>query len=427
MFAFRHKKSQSALARQSLNDASSAPATDQSGNRIALTAVTFATGLAFAGWTVLGPLGPGLQQNLRIDDARLGLLMALPVLIGSVLRLPVGLLADRFGGRRTLVALLGVTPLPLVLMGMNHDSYSALLVSAVLLGIAGSSFAAGVRFVEARFPQRRHGFALGVYGVAVAGTVATALVMPRLAQRYGLTTAFYVLAGAAVASWAIFVGFTRSAPGARARAQTARSLPPMARAPELFSPALFYAVAFGGFIACFAYLPKLLVTTVGMSPTTGATWAAGFAALSVGARVAAGSLSDRLGPSPVLKTSFAMVVVASLGIAAGYRHDATLLFSFGVLGLSFGAAAGATMKLLAQRFDAELGGAAGVVGAAGGFGGFVPPLLLATMVSSDGGYGLPFLGLGVMACVCLVIAWRDGPQREFANEVSRMRLAEKFP
>ncbi len=386
-------------------------------DRVALGVVTFATGLAFAGWTLLGPLGPGLQRQLRIDDTRLGLLMALPVLVGSVLRLPVGVLADRFGGRRTLAALLAITPVPLVLMGLFQGSYMVLAAAAMLLGVAGSSFAAGVRFVETHFSKQRQGFALGIYGIAVGGTVATALVAPRLAHRFGLTMPFFVLAAAAALACVIFLVLTSESPAKRSDGSSSTSLPHLVKSSKMLRASLFYAVTFGGFIACFAYLPKLLVSELGITPTIGATWAAGFAALSVAARVVGGTLSDRIGPRPVLRLSFVAIAVAACGLAAGYRQGPALMIAFSALALAFGMAAGATMKLLAQQFDAELGRAAGVIGTAGGLGGFIPPLLLATMANSASGYTLPFLGLSAMAGVCLVIAWRLEPRATIVRGV----------
>lgn len=384
---------------------------------VALGVVTFATGLAFAGWTLLGPLGPGLQHQLRIDDTRLGLLIALPVLVGSALRLPVGVLADHFGGRRTLAALLAITPLPLVMMGLFRHSYLALVAAAMLLGVAGSSFAAGVRFVETHFPKHRQGFALGIYGLAVGGTVATALAAPRIAHRFGLTTTFFVLAAAAVLACVIFLLLTSETPVKHSAAPDSASLPSLVKSPKLLPASLFYAVTFGGFIACFAYLPKLLVSELDFAPTIGATWAAGFAALSVGARVAGGSFSDHIGPLPLLRLSFVAIVFAACGLAVGYHHGLVLLIAFSALALAFGTAAGATMKLLAQQFNAELGRAAGVVGAAGGLGGFIPPLLLATMAHSASGYMLPFLGLSLMAGVCLVIALRLEPRASIIHGI----------
>lgn len=400
-------------APRSRGRAVSRPPASKRGNRVALAAVTFATGLAFAGWTLLGPLGPGLQQDLNLNDTSLGLLMATPVLVGSLLRLPVGALADRFGGRRVLAALLAVTPLPLVLMGAFHHSFTVLIASAMLLGVAGSSFAAGVRFVETRFPAHEHGFALGIYGIAVGGTVATALVAPRLAHSYGLTVPFYVLAGSAVVACVVFLAFTREDPEeshATSEGANAASLSSFARSSGLMPATLFYAVAFGGFIACFAYLPKLLVSDAGVTPTIAASWAASFAAISVGARVAGGKASDRHDPRAILRWSFVAVIAASVGLAAGYGNPLVLMIAFAALGLAFGMAAGATMKLISQYFDAELGRAAGVVGAAGGLGGFIPPLLLATMAGSETGYTLPFLGLSVTAGICLVIAVRLEPR-----------------
>ncbi len=125
---------------------------------LALAAFT----VCFFAWSMFGPLGPTLQTHLHLSEFQLALLVAIPVVLGSLMRIPVGILSDRFGGRIVFTALMSYSIVPLVLLALFHDSYTTMVVLGFLLGVTGASFAVGVPFVNRWYPPQRQGFALGV-------------------------------------------------------------------------------------------------------------------------------------------------------------------------------------------------------------------------------------------------------------------------
>ena len=148
------------------------------GNPRALTLATLAFGICFYAWSLLGPLGPDLQDQLGLTETELALTVSIPVILGSLMRIPLGLLTDRFGGREVFTGLMAFTILPLIGLALFNDSWTAVLIFGFLLGFAGASFAIGIPFVNGWYPPSRQGYALGVYGVGMGGTVLGGLTAP---------------------------------------------------------------------------------------------------------------------------------------------------------------------------------------------------------------------------------------------------------
>ena len=308
------------------------PSRSHSSARANLSLATAATLVVFAAWSILGPLGPQLQRDLRISDSQLSLLIVLPILLGAVLRVPLGICADRFGPRRMLLGVLVFTPLPLVGLAIWHTSYIAMLGLSVALGVAGSAGSAGTTFLKNSYPRRRHGFALGVYGFGVAGSAVTALTAPRLAAHFGLAAPFLVVAVLLTAVTLLFLRFTEEETGREVGTDVdvtpvGEELAALARRPKSWAAMLYYFVGFGGFVACMAYLPKMLVGTYGVPPATAGMFAAAFAALSVTARFTGGLASDRIGPRPVLLAAFTLIGACSAALAAGYANAAVMVIA----------------------------------------------------------------------------------------------------
>ena len=160
------------------------------------------------------PLGPDLQDQLDLSDGQLALTVAIPVLLGSLMRIPLGVLTDRYGGRRMFTGLMAFTPLPLVGLALFNDSWTAVLVFGFLLGFAGASFAIGVPFVNTWYPAGRQGFALGIYGIGMGGTVVGALAAPRIAKATSLDVPFWIAAGLVALMALAFWLLAEDAPGA---------------------------------------------------------------------------------------------------------------------------------------------------------------------------------------------------------------------
>lgn len=368
------------------------------GRQLALATIAFT--VCFFAWSLLGPLAPKLQDDLGLSDFASSATVAVPVLLGSLMRIPLGWAADRVGGRRIFVALMLFTPVPLVALALWHESVGTLLAFGFLLGFAGASFAVGVPFVNGWYPPERQGFALGVYGMGMGGTVLAGLLAPRMG---GLATPFWVATGSLLVTAAAFAGLARDAP----RARRAGAPPSMFAAftvlrssGRAWALTLFYFLAFGGFVAMFLYLPKLLTGVHDLTKPAAGARAAGFALLAVVARPTGGWLADRVGATRVLQTSFAGVGGLAVMLALTYEHMVPLTIACLSMAVMLGLGTGAVFKLVPAWFPDQVGAVTGVVGAAGGLGGFFPPLLMSVVKSATGGYELGFLLMALVALVC---------------------------
>ncbi len=283
------------------------------GAQLALATAAFT--ISFYAWSLLGPLSPDLQEHLGLSDFQTSAMVAIPVLLGSLMRIPLGWLTDRYGGRRIFSLLLAYTPIPLVALAIWHDSLGTMLAFGFLLGFAGASFAVGVPFVNGWYPPERRGFALGVYGAGMGGTVLAGLTAPRIADHWGLAAPFWVAAGLVAAMAVVFWLAARNAASPAdggPRPGMFASLNVFRGSRRAWALTLFYFLAFGGFVAMFLYLPKLLTAEFDLTKSDAGARAAGFALLAVAGRPLGGWLSDRIGATRVLTACFVGTGVLAL-------------------------------------------------------------------------------------------------------------------
>jgi NNP family nitrate/nitrite transporter-like MFS transporter len=367
------------------------------GRNLALATAAFA--LTFWAWNLIGPLSKTYADDLDLNPTQTSVLVAFPVLVGAVGRIPAGILTDRFGGRTMLTAACFVSIVPVFLVGLSGSSYAALLASGFLLGLAGTSFAVGIPFVNAWYPPARRGFATGVFGAGMGGTALSAFLTPRLVDGMGLLPTHLVMCAALAAMGLVCWGFVRNAPQWEPSAEPALPrLKAVMRLKVTWQMSLLYAVAFGGFVAFSTYLPTMLVSAYDLAQTDAGLRTAGFSLAAVIARPAGGILSDRVGPLKVCLTSFfgaaAMAVILSfqppLEVPAG--------MAFVVMALFLGLGTGGVFALVAEKVEpARVGGVTGIVGAAGGLGGYFPPLVMGAVYQATGSYAIGLLLLAVTA------------------------------
>lgn len=373
----------------------------------ALILGTLAFTACFYAWSLLGPLSPDLQDQLGLSDFEVSVMVAVPVILGSLLRVPFGVMTDRYGGRRVFLAVLTFTLAPLAALALWHDSLAGLLVLGLFLGVSGASFAIGVPFVSRWYAADRQGFALGVYGAGMGGTVLAGLTAPRIADAWGIAAAFWVAAGLIVVVTAVFAWRARTAgPPLASGVSIDAMLAPFRRDRRAWALTLFYFLAFGGFVAMFLYLPKLLTGVYDLSKSDAGARAAGFALLAVIARPTGGWLSDRVGASRVLMASFTGTGLLALGLAAFYRHMAPLTACCLIMAVALGLGTGAVFRLVAEWFPQQVGSVTGVVGASGGLGGFFPPIVMGVVKSATGSYAIGFVLLALVAAVCILVLAR---------------------
>ena len=329
------------------------------------------------------------------------------MIVGSLGRIVVGALTDRYGGRVMFPIVSAVTIIPILFIAFFAlDSYALLLVGGFFLGIAGTAFAVGVPFVNAWFPPERRGLAIGIFGAGMGGTAISALTTVKLYTNVGEQ-------GAVPDHRRGAGGATPSRPGwscATPRAASCRRPVPgerglaNARLPITWQACLLYAVAFGGYVAFSVYLPAYLKTAYGLTPADAANRMAGFVVVAVIMRPVGGWLSDKLGAIPVLAAGFGVVVVGAGGRGRHPAAERIGTVAFLAMAAALGSGSGATFALIAKVTDpSRVGGVTGLVGAAGGLGGFVPPLIMGYVYGRTDSYAIGLWLLRATAALALLL------------------------
>jgi NNP family nitrate/nitrite transporter-like MFS transporter len=369
---------------------------------LALALVGFAVN--FWAWALLSPLAPKFKEVLALTPFQQALVVAVPVLVGSLGRIPVGGLTDRYGGRVMFPVVSLATVVPVLYLGLSgHASLAGLLVGGFFLGIGGTAFAVGVPTVSAWFPARQRGLALGLFGMGMGGTAVSALTTVKLATAHGVQAPFIITAIALAVFALVAIGLLRDAPGRKAPETTlSNRLADAMRLRITWMGAAVYAIAFGGYVAFSVYLVTYLKTAYGLTAADAADKMAGFVLLAVLARPVGGWLADHLGPAVVLGSAFAVAAVTAAIQATTPVLMVTGTIAFLAMAAALGAGSGATFSLVGRLAPADkVGSVTGVVGAAGGLGGFIPPLIMGAVYSTYHSYTL---GLALLAIVAAAMA-----------------------
>lgn len=370
---------------------------------LALATIGFAVN--FWAWALLSPLGPRFKDSLGLSSFQQSLLVAVPVVVGSLGRIPVGALTDRYGGRLMFPLVSVVTVVPVLYLGLaGHSSLTALLVGGFFLGVGGTAFAVGVPFVNAWFPPERRGPAIGLFGMGMGGTAISALSTVKLVKAHSVETPFLITAAVLLAYAVVAALVLRDAPDRVVPTEPLTTrLAATLRLGITWQASALYAVAFGGYVAFSVYLPTYLKNGYGLTQADAANRMAGFVLLAVAMRPVGGWLSDRVGPVRVLAGSLALVVTGALVQSATPALAPMGTLAFLLMAAALGAGSGATFAFVALLAPPQrTGSVTGVVGAAGGLGGFVPPLVMGSLYGSYGSYAVGLLLLAAVAATALV-------------------------
>ena len=366
-----------------------------------LSTTSFA--VSFAVWGLIAALVPRFTEIYNLSATQKSVLIAIPVLLGSIGRLFSGMLADRFGGRNVFAALLVFSALPAIAVGFS-TSYTQLIIFALFLGIAGTTFPVGVGFTSKWFAPEKQGMALGVYGAGNIGQSIAVFFAPVLALWFGDWRMVFYIFAAITLIWGVVFYFTaRDAEVAVAAKPKSlmENLSILKKSKIAWVLSLFYFLTFGGFVALALYLPTFLKEIFNLSATDAGARTAGFVLLATLMRPVGGILADKIGGARVLIGVFATIAALSLLLS----FASIVPFTIGALGCAaaLGLGNGAVFKLVPQYFPKETGTVTGLVGAFGGLGGFFPPLELGLVKDATGTYTIGFVLLSLFALFCLAI------------------------
>jgi MFS transporter, NNP family, nitrate/nitrite transporter len=391
---------------------------------------TFAFAVCFAAWLMFGVTGIPIRKELGLNASEFGLLTATPVLTGALFRLPLGIWTDRFGGRIVMFILLVACAVPLWLSSYATALWQFLLLG-LALGLVGASFAVGTPYASRFFPSEKKGLAMGVFGAGTTGAAINMFVAPPLVAAYGWQSVPRVYAVALLITAALFWLLSAPDPGRSGNAVPIRRQLAVLRDPRVGKYCQYYSIVFGGFTAVSVWMPQYFVNEYHFPIGQAALMAASFALPAGVLRALGGYLSDRFGAHNVTwwvlwvawiclfllsypQTDFVIQTIrgpASFHLGLPAWGFAMLLF---ILGVALACGMASTFKYISDDFPTNMGPVSGIVGLAGGLGGFLLPILFGIMLDLTGIYSSCFMLLYGIVWVSLILA--------YITEVRRTRV-----
>ncbi len=366
-----------------------------------LASSTIAFTICFAVWMMFAVIGIPIKKSLGLNETEFGILVAMPVLTGSLIRLPLGMWTDKFGGRLVYFILMLCTVLPIYLIGYA-TKYWHFLVLGLFVGAAGGSFSVGIAYVARWFSKPRQGFAMGIFGAGNVGAALTKFVAPTIIVVYGWQTVPTVYAIAMLATAIGFWVFSYTDPAHQVGAHvTVRDQLKALRDPNVWKLCQYYSIVFGGFVALALWMTKYYISEYGFHIQTAALLAAAFSLPGGILRAFGGWLSDKFGAHRVTwwvmwvswiclfilsypQTDFTVQTVGgpkTFHIGLNVWMFTTLMF---VMGAAWAFGKASVFKYISDEYPHNIGVISGIVGLAGGLGGFILPIMFGAIVDITG-------------------------------------------
>ncbi len=376
-------------------------ATEATKQNLVLASSTIAFTVCFMIWMMFAVLGIPIQEALGLNETEFGLLAATPVLTGSLIRLPLGMMTDKYGGRIVFFVLMMATVVPIFLMSYATQ-YWQFLILGLFAGLAGGSFSVGIAYVAKWFKQERQGFAMGVFGAGNAGSALTKMIGPAIIAYGGWQFLPKVYAGimliTAIGFW--FLSFDKKEHHTASNVSVASQLAVL-KDPNVWRYSQYYSIVFGGYVALALWMTKYYVNEYGFTLQTAAFLAACFSLPGGVLRALGGWLSDKYSAHTVtwwvLWASFLCLFVLSYPQTSLIVQtvDGERAFNIGLnstiftvliflLGIAFAIGKASVFKYLSDEYKDNMGAVSGVVGLAGGLGGFILPIMFGAAVDITG-------------------------------------------
>ena len=371
------------------------------GHRPTLFAAFLYFDLAFMVWVLLGPLAPMISKDIGLNAAEKGFMVAVPTLAGAVLRVVNGLLVDRIGPKLTgaigqLIVIAGL----LAAWTLGVHSFGGTIALGVILGFAGASFAVALPLASRWYPPEHQGKAMGLAGMGNSGTVLASLFAPVLAKIFGWNAVLGLACIPLAIVFVLYMIMAKDAPNAPAPKKIVEYFQPLKQADAWWLMA-FYAVTFGGFVGLAASLPIYFTDQFGLTPIVAGYCTAGCVFAGSLVRPMGGALADRIGGSKALMIVYVVAAIALAGVSQATTLAAALTCFVAAM-LALGTGNGSVFQLVPQRFQAEIGIMTGLVGMAGGIGGFYLASSLGLAKQLTGSFAPGFLIFAGLATVALL-------------------------
>ena len=381
--------------------------------------------VSFMVWVLVGALANSIALDLKLDpvkDAGLkGFMVAVPLLGGSILRLVLGVMTDRIGAKKTGIIGMLLTTVPLLLGWLWADSFNDIVLVGLMLGVAGASFAAALPLASRWYPPQYQGLAMGIAGAGNSGTALATLFGPLLAQSFGWHAVFGFALIPMALTFLFFIVFAKDSPNQPAPKPLAAYGAVLAQA-DTWWFCLLYSVTFGGFVGLASFLSTFFKDQYYPDDVkTGAIYAGYFTTLCVIAgsllRPVGGYLADRFGGIRMLMILYLVMAASMAGVALLPPLPIVVVLLFVGMG-ALGMGNGSVFQLVPQRFQKEIGVMTGIVGAAGGLGGFFLPNVLGTLKKLTGSFGPGFLSFALtgVACGGMLLLLRTAWERSFLGK-----------
>lgn len=375
--------------------------------------------ISFMIWVMLGALGVYITNDFNLSPSERGLIVAVPILSGSFFRLILGFLTDRIGPKKTAISGMTVTIIPLLWGWLYGQTLTELFMIGILLGVAGASFAAAIPMASRWYPPHLQGLAMGIAGAGNSGTLLATLFGPRLAETIGWHNVMGLAIIPLLIVMVLYVVMAKDAPS-QPNAKPLKEYFQVFKQKDTLYFCLLYSVTFGGFVGLSSFLSIFFVDQYQLTKVR----AGDFVTLCVAAgsffRPVGGYIADKIGGVRLLTFLFIGVGITMFSISQLPALPIAIVGLFiGMLCLGMGN--GAVFQLVPQRFQEEIGVITGIIGAAGGVGGFFVPNILGSLKQMTGTYATGFYilaGIGLCALFILVIAqlsWRKNLESNRAS------------
>ncbi|MCW9129856.1 nitrate transporter NarK [Bacillus paramycoides] len=356
--------------------------------------------IGFMVWVILSSLMPYIKADIPLTAGQISMVTAVPVILGSILRIPIGYWTNRYGARKLFFISFILLLFPVFYISVAN-SMMDLIIGGLFVGIGGAVFSVGVTSLPKYFPKESHGFVNGIYGVGNAGTAITSFLAPVIATSVGWRTTVqcYLVLLAAFALMNFLLGDRKEN---KVNTPLIEQIKGVYKNEKLWFLCIFYFLTFGSFVAFTVYLPNFLVSHFGLEKVDAGMRTAGFIVLATMMRPVGGWLGDKFNPFKIL--IFVFIGLTLSGIILSFMPSMHV-YTFGCLLVAFcaGIGNGTIFKLVPMYFSEQAGIVNGVVSALGGLGGFFPPLILTLLFQLTGHYAIGFMALSEVALACLII------------------------